>query len=206
MAKEEKKVDTRVRNITFMLYEDSCNPDWQEILAGENGLHIPCLWIKHDKDTNPTGEAKKAHYHVILCFDGKKSKEQLQEIVDKLGGANGQYQPVANIRGMARYLCHLDNPEKHQYDTSEVHSIALDYDSIIGMASDKYRAISEMIDFIEENNIYSYRELMNYARIHKYDWFKALCDNSTMVIKEYLKSKTWEAEQQDRATRKDLHL
>lgn len=181
--------DGRVRNITLILYEDSCNPEWQKLLEDE---HIPCMWIKHDRDYNPTGERKKTHIHVILCFEGKKSKEQLQYYADLLGAANGTYKVVSSIRAMARYLCHMDNPDKEQYDSSEVHTIAIDYNAIVGMASDKYKAISEMIDFCEENNIISFRELLIYSRLHRYDWFKSLCDNSSFVIKEYLKSKDWE--------------
>lgn len=180
--------DGRVRNITFMLYEDSCNPQWKELLDEE---HIPHMWIYHNRDKNPTGEDKKPHYHVILCFEGKKTPQQLQSYADLFGAANGVYKEVQSIRGMARYLCHMDNPEKEQYDSSEVHTCAIDYNAIVGMASDKYKAISEMMSFCEENGIISYYELINYARIHRYDWFKSLCDNSTIVMKEYLKSKEW---------------
>lgn len=183
--------DERVRNIAMVLFEDSCNPQWKEVLEEE---HIPCMWIYHDKDVNPTGEPKKPHYHLMLLFDNKKSKKQLQAYAELLGAANGVYQNIQSIRGMARYLCHMDNPEKYQYDSSEVHSIAVDYNGIVGMPQDKYKAISEMIDFCEEENIISFRELLIYARIHKYDWFKSLCDNSSFVIKEYLKSKEWEQE------------
>ena len=190
MNDKKTSQDGRVRNITFMLYEDSCNPDWQKLLEDE---HIPCMWIYHDKDVNPDdGELKKPHYHVILCFEGKKSPKQLQSYADMCGAANGLYKEVQSIRGMARYLCHMDNPEKFQYSSDEVHTVAIDYNGIVGMPQDKYKAISEMIDCCEENNIISFRELLMYARIHKYDWFKSLCDNSSFVMKEFLKSKEWE--------------
>lgn len=184
--------DGRTRNIALMLYEDSCVPNWQEILENE---HIPSMWIYHDKDVNPTGEPKKPHWHVVLCFDGKKSPDQLQKYADMLGSANGVYQVVNSLRGYARYLCHLDNPEKTQYDSGCVHTVAIDYDSIIGMASDKYRAVSEMMDFCDTEGIVSYYELMNYSRIHRYDWFKCLCDTSSVVMMEFLKSKRWTEEQ-----------
>lgn len=180
--------DERTRNFAMVLFEDSCNPKWKELLEEE---HIPSLWIYHDKDVNPTGEAKKPHYHLMLLFENKKSKAQIQAYADLFGAANGVYKPIQSVRGMARYLCHMDNPEKHQYDSSEVHACAVDYNAIVGMASDKYKAISEMMSFCEENGIISYYELINYARIHRYDWFKSLCDNSTIVMKEYLKSKEW---------------
>lgn len=190
----EKKTtpkDGRVRNIAMMLYEDSCVPEWKQILEDE---HIPSMWIYHNRDKNPDGEDKKPHWHVLVCYEGKKSPEQLQALADALGAANHQYQEVQSMRGYARYLCHMDNPEKAQYDSSEVHTVAIDYQAIVGMASDKYKSIAEMMDFCEQENIFSYYELMNYARIHRYDWFKSLCDNSTIVMKEYLKSKQWTEE------------
>lgn len=33
---------------------------------------------------NPDGEVKKAHWHIILFFDGKRSFEQVQEITAAL--------------------------------------------------------------------------------------------------------------------------
>lgn len=190
--KSIKTSDGRVRNIALMLYEDSCTPNWQELLEER---HIPSMWVYHDKDVNPTGEPKKPHWHVMLCFEGKKSHSQLQEYADLLGGANGQYIVVESLRGYARYLCHLDNPEKAQYDSGCVHAVAMDYNSMIGMASDKYRAVGEMMDFCDAENIVSYYELLSYSRIHRFDWFRCLCDNSSMVMIEFLKSKKWTEEQ-----------
>ena len=183
--------DERIRNITFMLYDDSATPNWKDLIVED---HIPYMYIYHDRDKNPTGEPKKPHYHVILCFEGKKSPKQLQYYADRYGAANGQYQPVASIRAMARYLTHMDNPDKEPYDSGEVVSCAIDYNAIIGMASDKYKAIMEMVDFCESENIISFGELFIYSKIHRFDWFKCLCDSSTMVMKEYLKSKAWAME------------
>jgi Plasmid replication protein. len=185
-----KKPDNRFRNFAFMLYDDSASPTWKEDL---DSMHIPYFWIFHDKDTNPNGEPKKPHYHLIIMFEGKKSDNQVQEIANKLGVANGKVEVINSIRGYARYLCHMDNPEKHQYDSSLVRAGGgADYSNIIGLPSDKYKSISEMIDFCKTENIISYAELLEYAQIHKNEWFKTLCDNGTMVMKEYLKSREWE--------------
>lgn len=185
-----KKPDNRFRNFAFMLYDDSASPTWKEDL---DSMHIPYFWIFHDKGTNPNGEPKKPHYHLIIMFEGKKSDNQVQEIANKLGVANGKVEVINSIRGYARYLCHMDNPEKHQYDSSLVRAGGgADYSNIIGLPSDKYKSISEMIDFCKTENIISYAELLEYAQIHKNEWFKTLCDNGTMVMKEYLKSREWE--------------
>ena len=48
-----------------------------------------------------------------------------------------------------------------------------------------------MLDFCELNNIVSYSELLVYCRSERFDWFRVLCDNGTMVMKEFLKSRMW---------------
>ena len=191
------KKDTRGRNFATIVYPDSAPENWQQIIADEL---IPCFISPlHDKDVNestsehPEGEPKKAHYHVLFMFQGKKSKSQVQTIVDKFGGVG--LASINSIRGHARYLCHLDNPEKAQYNKEDVVSLAgADYISIIGLATDKYNAIGEMIDFCEMVNCYSYRELLIYAMNNRTDWYRILCDSGTFVMREYLKSRHWEFE------------
>ena len=61
----------------------------------------------------------------------------------------------------------------------------------IGLPTDKYKAIDEMIEFCEEENIFSFAILINYSRINRRDWFRVLCDNGAVVIEKYLKSRFW---------------
>ena len=61
------KTEMKKRNWTFELYNDSSSPDWEDFL---NSSGIPYTFIYHDKDTNPTGEKKVPHYHVMICSDG----------------------------------------------------------------------------------------------------------------------------------------
>lgn len=180
--------DTRRRNFATVVYPESAPADWQTILQEQ---FIPAFISPlHDKDINPTGEPKKAHYHVMLMFEGKKSKEQAVEVFEKIGGVGAEV--VNSIRGYARYLCHLDNPEKAQYNIDDVRCICgSDYAGTIGLAIDKYKAVREMIDFCKEYNIEAYSDLLEYASTERADWFRVLCDNGTIVMKEYLKSKSW---------------
>lgn len=178
----------RTRNFATVVYPESAPADWQQILAEE---FIPAFISPlHDLDENPTGEKKKEHYHVIIMFDGVKTPEQAKEVFSKIGGVGCEI--VKSIRGYARYLCHLDNPEKVQYNPEEVRQLCgADYASVIGLVIDKYKAIDEIMDFIDVNQIYSYRDLLQYARKERRDWFRVLCDNGTYVILEYLKSAQW---------------
>lgn len=183
-----KKKDERARNFATVVYPDSAPSDWFEILSDQM---IPAFVSPlHNVDVNPTGEVKKPHYHVIVMFEGKKSKEQITEIFDLIGGVG--LEVVKSMRGYARYLCHLDNPEKAQYKPDEVRSLCgADYLGIIGLPIDRYKAIGEMMDYISQEEIKSYAELLMISRLYHPDWFRVLCDNGTYVIKEFIKSYSW---------------
>lgn len=187
----EKSRDTRARNFATVVYPESAPDDWQDILA----RHAVPAFISplHDKDVNPTGEPKKPHYHVMLMFDGKKSNEQVMEVFSSISGVGCEV--VKSIRGYARYLCHLDNPEKAQYDTSDVRCIASDYIGTIGLAIDKYTALGEMQDFCEQYNVVSFYVLAKYALTHRQDWHRILCDCGSVFMREFLQSRKWSRDQ-----------
>ena len=179
----------RTRNFATVLYADSAPKNWQEILSEHK---IPTIISPyHDHDTNPGGELKKPHWHVLIMFDGVKTIDQAKEIFSTINGVGTEI--IKSIRGYARYLCHMDNPEKHQYNESEVITLCgADYPGIIGLPIDKYKSIGEMIDYCKSHKIYSYAVLLEYARESEFSWFRILCDCGTLVMKEYLKSKSWE--------------
>lgn len=189
MANEKKASGgRRSRNFATVVYPESAPDGWQEILSQQ---FVPAFISPlHDQDINPTGEPKKPHYHVVIMFDSLKAKDQAQDIISKINGVGCEV--VQSIRGYARYLCHLDNPEKAQYRQEDVRSLCgADYPGTIGLVTDKYKAIGEMIDYCMEYSIYSYSDLLEYCRMERFDWFRVLCDNGTVVMKEYLKSKSW---------------
>lgn len=127
---------------------------------------------------------------MLLCFEGVKTKEQAKAIFDLVGGVGCE--AVQSLRGYARYLCHLDNPDKHQYSLDQVRCLCgADFAGAINLVTDKYKAIGEMIDYCVENHIYSYANLLVYCRQERFDWFRVLCDNGTVVMKEFLKSLDW---------------
>ena len=189
MAKE-KASDTRRRNFACVVYPESAPENWVQILSEK---FVPAFISPlHDKDVNPTGDPKKAHHHVMVMFDGKKSVDQARALFESIGGVGCEV--VESIRGMARYLCHLDNPEKAQYSPYDVQALfGANYEHIIGLVTDKYKAVREMIAFCQENGIQSYAELLVYASVEQDTWFRVLCDCGTVVMKEYLKSVTWES-------------
>lgn len=187
----KSSVSSRYRNFATVVYPDSAPDNWQDILSEQC---IPCFVSPlHEFDVNPDGEVKKAHFHVLFAYDGKKSLSQVQQVVDLIGGVGCEV--VQSLRGYARYLCHLDNPEKHQYSVDDVLSFGgADYHSTIGLPTDKYKAIREMIEYCDKHGLLSYADLLLYASVERYDWFRILCDSGTVVMKEYLKSRSWSLE------------
>lgn len=177
----------RTRNYACVVYPESAPENWRAIAAESK---IP-MFISplHDKDINPTGEPKKPHYHVMVMYDGPKTKEQAEAFFKTIGGVGCE--PINSVRGYARYLKHLDNPEKHQYtDDVECYGGA-DYIQAIGTAADKLKGIREMITWIQENDIICFAELCDYASINRSDWFDILVNSGSYFIKEYIKSRTW---------------
>ena len=56
----------------------------------------------------------------------------------------------------------------------------------------------EVIDFIEDNDIYSFRKLFMWCKDNQKDWFRLLASSKTYIIKEYLKSRFWDLENADK--------
>jgi len=189
----------RTRNFATVVYPDSSPENWQEILTDQ---FIPAFISPlHDMDTNPDGELKKHHWHVLLTYDSMKTKEQAESVFNLINGVGCEV--VQSLRGYARYLCHLDNPEKHQYDSASVRALCgADYNATIGLPTDKYKAIGEIIEYCKANNTCSYSELLEYSMYERYDWFRVLCDSATVVIKEYLKSRAWTTYQRSKEVNK----
>lgn len=188
MSTKESLKDTRKRNFATVVYPESAPGNWISIL---DELHVPAFISPlHDKDILPGKEIKKAHYHVIVMFDGKKTLEQFDEIRSAIGGVG--HEVVKSLRSYARYLCHLDSPDKVKYNINDVISLGgSDFNSVIESSSDKVVSLMDIIDFCDEYYIVSFRDLIRYCRSCNFEWFRILSESSTLFIREYLKSSSW---------------
>lgn len=183
-----KRKDERTRNWTFVLYPESAPENWRVIL---DDMHV--LWVEsplHDRDMNEDGTPKKAHYHILISFEGNKSYEQIKEITDAL--CQPIPIPCQSPKGLVRYMIHLDNPEKYQYDRSKIigHGGADIQELLKPTSSNRYKLIKEMIEYVEENDIIYFAQLLKYASCYRFDdWFPLLCDNSAFIITSHIKSR-----------------
>lgn len=182
-----KNKETRTRSWTFVLYPESAPEQWRSIL---DDMHIE--WVEsplHEFDVNATGEVKKPHWHILLTFTNVKSYDQIVELIKPLNCPAPQR--CHNAKALVRYMAHLDNPEKHQYAVTEIigHG-GVDVSELLKpSASERYSLIRDMCNYVSENDVTEFYELVDYAMCaHFDDWFPLLCDNSAYVVNQYIKS------------------
>lgn len=184
----------RARTWTFVLYPESAPEDWLRRLrdAAVPGLVSP----EHSEDVNADGSKKKPHYHVVLMYSAPHTYEQVCAVTEELHATIPQR--VKDLRGIARYLCHLDNPEKHQYSTKDVVTLAgADYFALIESSADVNAAVRDMCHFAREHGITAYCDLQDYAAENRPDWFDVLVSKRTLAVSSYLKSLAWKMQQAD---------
>lgn len=170
----------------FVLYPESAPENWKEILQ-QTGLSI-CVSPLHDKDINPTGEPKKAHYHIILCYSGPTTFKCVKAITDSLN----QPIPIAleQVRGYFRYLTHKDNPEKFQYNEKDITTINdFDIDNYNDLSVSQIKSI--MIDLqkiIRDNAISEYCDLLDFLLDNDLLSYLDVAQNHTILFNTYITS------------------
>jgi hypothetical protein len=186
---DKKRVGIRSRSWTCEVYPTEGNPpapsNWRDIIDEER-----IQWVEsplHDKDVNPDNTPKRAHIHILLMFDSVKNFKQVEDITKKINGPIPQI--CHSVRGLVRYFCHLDNPDKYQYNPEKIipHNGAEIRKYLIG-ENHKYDVIKEMMTYVDKHSIIEYADLLKYASDNEVEWFRALCDNSSYVMSMYVKS------------------
>ena len=153
----EKNV--KKRNWAFVLYPESAPADWKDRLK-QAGMKCAISPL-HDKDENPDKTPKKAHYHVIVCYEGPTTYNNVKRLTESLNQPIPQ--PLEQVRGYYRYLTHEDNPEKAQYSKTDIQTIngfAIQ-DFVELTRSEVGKITREIIQLIRDNNITEYSVLMN---------------------------------------------
>lgn len=182
------KSDIKKRNWTFVLYEDSCAKDWEDYLVSTG---VPFAYAYHDKDKTDLGEDKKAHTHVLICFDGPVTYNNAMTYATRVGAANNVIQPVGSVRGMVRYFCHKDNPDKYQYEDDVIQCRnGFDPKDYFALTVTQQKAFKrKIIEFIQDNEITEYADLVDTLMVSdQMDMFDIATQN-TFFFTQYIKSK-----------------
>lgn len=184
MAEKKKKVYEKARDWTIIVYPDSAPSNWRDIL---NDTYL--RWIEsplHDKDLNADGTLKKPHWHILLTFEGPTTINTVKKIVESLNAPEPR--KVGSAKGLVRYMAHLDNPEKYQYDISDIvgHNGA-DVQSYFELtATNKLVLMKEMISFIYENEIDNYADFLMICIEKSNDWFDIAVNSNTLALNKMI--------------------
>lgn len=177
------------------LYEDSAPDDYLDRMR-ESGMEG--LAIRHDRDVTAAGAPKETHWHVVVRFAHAVQAAEAKEVLTSFGCKEQSVQYRDSWTAVARYLCHLDDPDKAQYDPSDVVEFGgADYLAAISRTADKYRVVAEMQDWVAEPMVdggrpRSFGDLNDFARASNLEWFMALCDSSAVIMREFCKSKRYD--------------
>lgn len=177
----------RARNWCAVVYPDSAPENWKEQLDALN-IKWACSPL-HDKDVDDDGVIKKAHYHIIICHSGNKSFEQIRDDLKFLNCPIPQI--CRDVRSSTRYLVHLDHPHKYQYNRDDIECYGgFDLSNIMALSSsEKKQVITEVLQYIRDNNVTEYYDLVNYCMDEKHDtWFPVIIDGYSILITNYIKS------------------
>lgn len=179
---------TKKRNWTFVLYNDSCAKDWEDYLVSTG---VPFAYAYHDKDLTEIGEKKKEHYHVILCFDGPITQVNAAKYALRCGAANGVIQPVGSVRGIVRYFCHKDNPDKYQYSEDIIQARnGFDPCDYFSLTVTQVKMLKRKVTvFIRDNDIEEYADLIDMLMDSDFIDMYDIATQNTFYFTQYIKSR-----------------
>lgn len=145
--------EKRYRNFNILLYEDSESYNFEDVLFDLKGSFKNYAYIKHQ----PEETEKKAHYHFILCLDNTRT---IKSIANRVGVPFNHMQPIRSLRASCRYLIHIDNDDKIQYDLTDV-KVSKAFSRRFFGAFDDLKTEQDIID-----DIYNFIDCISYDNFH----------------------------------------
>ena len=142
-------------------------------------IFIAC--IKHDKDIDEeTQHVKTPHYHLVVVVDRSYRLGTFLNLICDLFKCNANQVSIdkcTSIEMQTRYLIHLDDFDKHQYDISEIETNDTDelnrcmtFIKKIKSTSDlisivhQFKSLVKLIEHIGLDNYKKYRLVINDLR------------------------------------------
>lgn len=143
----------RGRKFRILLYPDNLD----HVSALTKILDFPQFaYVLHDKDVKEDGSPDKPHWHVCVWFSNARF---LDALAKELGIDNRFVQLTTNATHDLRYLIHADDPQKYQYDISDVQtSMPLELQKALKDTVEENRVIS-ILDMIDDE-----KHVIRYSR------------------------------------------
>jgi hypothetical protein len=202
---DEKRAGQRTRNWTVIFYPEDLPEDWKKQL---DDLHF--RWIEsplHDKDFNADGSPKKPHHHTLFMFSDVKRCEQITEMLKEVFGESetgsivgvATPQQATDRSAIVRYMAHMDNPEKAQYDISEIvgHNGADVLEILRYSSTEKREMVVAMEEYIEQNSIFELADFSAAIRNEYPEWHTILTTQMTFYFNAFIRSRRHKMEKNE---------
>jgi hypothetical protein len=158
---------TKSRSFAFLIYPESW-PSWRDDLES---LHVPIVVSPlHDKDLTDDGSPKKPHFHAIISWGNSVALTAPLHLLEPFGVEH--VEPLSSFSAYCRYLLHLDNPDKAQYQLSDVVCLSggsPDFTKQLS-AADRCELRTEILKSCRENGVCEYADLVEFAVDEKPAW------------------------------------
>ena len=116
LERKQQKVNKNTSRVILQLYQEHINNnDIQNILESKKSIKR-YAWILHDKDNS------KPHYHIMIDFGRSYPVDRIPEWFDQHPGIveSNLMEPVKSWTAFVQYLIHKNDPDKYQYDITEI--------------------------------------------------------------------------------------
>lgn len=185
---EEK--NGKARYFMFLVYPESAPKDWQKSLERSMGMYA--ISPLHEPDASDTEQAKP-HYHVIYKHSNSVTLDAAKRAIPDAVPANGYIEPVFHPGNAQRYLIHLDQPEKQQFEggistITVINGFPLDLSRELSKV-EKCEIRKSIFEWIRDNGINEYSTLLDSLdMLGNPDMFE-YAFNHTIAFNAYLKSR-----------------
>ena len=114
-----KKDKTKTRRVVYLIYLDSVEPDYINIISSLNVKAV--LSPIHDKDLNEDGTLLKPHRHLVVIFDGPITWQNAYDFGNDIK-AYQHFQKLKSGSDMINYLTHdsYRGADKFKYSKDDI--------------------------------------------------------------------------------------
>lgn len=174
----------KARYGVFLVYPESAPENWFDQLKESMGSYA--ISPLHEP-----GDGEKPHYHVIYRHGNPITLECMERLIPDGVAANGHVQLCNHPRNYARYLIHLDDPDKQQFegpgDITLINGYPLDLSRDYSRAElMEFRA--RIFELIRDFDIFEYSDLLDYLLDHDHDLLD-YASNHTILFNTYISSR-----------------
>lgn len=177
---------SKCRYFCGLVYPESAPSNWVEQLRDSFGAYA--ISPLHE----PEGEELKPHYHVMYCHGNTVSLAAAKSMQPSGIFANDHIEPCMHPRAYQRYLIHLDNPDKQQFDggvdaITVLNCFPLDLSREFTRGELMAMKV-RCFEICDEHNFVEYCDLLDHLREYNFDLFD-YASNHTVMFNGYLTSK-----------------